>query len=360
MKDMKEKEINQLKKAKNTASNSQQEQIVRLEQALKSAKSTIKQLSDTQRKNSNKQVQNLKIDSMDGTLDEVEHTGAPTTTTTTTTTPIIGPSFPPSTVKNKGTVLGRKYSVKSFTPNNSHLSLPFQGISVSVDGTVLVVDSSGISTISDDKCTKFAQKTFRGATIDNYGYVIAANASNNMIEKYDKSKRVISCFGTKGKVNTPVDIKVAPSDDIVMTDNCGLKIIDPSGNLKAIVNPFDGLNDEKWDPTCLDIDRTTGNIIVSDKYLQKVHILTKQGNLIKTVGNIAENRPFDHPIGVAVDGQGNIVVADNGNDRIHIFDKDGKLNSYFDCEKPQYLVVDCEGNILITTSTKNVVHIAKP
>jgi RHS repeat-associated protein len=73
------------------------------------------------------------------------------------------------------------------------------------------------------------------------------------------------------------------------------------------------------------------------------------------------NGQFEHPAGIAVDGEGDVWVADKENNRIQQFDEEGEYLSQFGTEgeeegqlqSPTDVAIDSEGNVWVTDSGNN-------
>ena len=66
-----------------------------------------------------------------------------------------------------------------------------------------------------------------------------------------------------------------------------------------------------------------------------------------------------NPFGITTDSQGNILVSDNWNNRIHIINGDGHFLRFihnFDLKRPYGLCVDSQDNLFLAEQYKGVVN----
>ena len=98
------------------------------------------------------------------------------------------------------------------------------------------------------------------------------------------------------------------------------------------------------------------NVYTSDEWLHQIIIFDRDGNPIKTWGEIGEEEGQLHgPSGLAFDADGNIVVVNSLNSRIQTFTKDGKYLSGFgvkgngegELDMPWGIAIDNQGDIYV-------------
>lgn len=110
-----------------------------------------------------------------------------------------------------------------------------------------------------------------------------------------------------------------------------------------------------------------GNLYVADNGNRRVLVITKNGDVVKTIG---DNKTLRSAMGVYVDESLNVYVADDMGSQIVVFDKDGALIRTYGKpthqlygEKnfnPTKVVLDKRGNLYVTAkgNTKGIVQIS--
>lgn len=78
-------------------------------------------------------------------------------------------------------------------------------------------------------------------------------------------------------------------------------------------------------PTSIALD-SEGNIYVSDEWLNRIGIFSKDGEWLGSWGVVGDgDGQFDQPSGIEFDNDDNLYVVDTGNNRIQKFTKDGQF-----------------------------------
>ena len=78
-------------------------------------------------------------------------------------------------------------------------------------------------------------------------------------------------------------------------------------------------------PTSIALDREE-NLYVSDEWLNRIAIFTKDGEWVGAWGNRGSGEgEFDQPSGITFDSEDNLYVVDTGNHRIQKYTKDGQF-----------------------------------
>ena len=110
-------------------------------------------------------------------------------------------------------------------------------------------------------------------------------------------------------------------------------------------------------PTCIAISKTTGDVFVSDEWLNRISIFSKDGEFLskwqeRTGQGDGE---LDRPSGMAFDQDDNLLIVDSNNHRVQKFSKDGKFISKFgsfgsgpgELNMPWGITVDHAGDIYL-------------
>ncbi len=82
-------------------------------------------------------------------------------------------------------------------------------------------------------------------------------------------------------------------------------------------------------PTGIALDQDE-NIYVSDEWLNRIAIFTKDGDWVGAWGTKGSSEgQFEQPSGITFDSEDNLIVVDTGNHRVQKYTKDGKFISQF-------------------------------
>lgn len=98
-----------------------------------------------------------------------------------------------------------------------------------------------------------------------------------------------------------------------------------------------GAYGQKYSPTWAVQDPSTGRIFLADGYGQHVvHLLSPQGEVIKTLTGEEGAGRFSCPHGINLDAKGRLLITDRGNSRLVVYSQDGDhLETYQDvCHSP--------------------------
>ena len=108
-------------------------------------------------------------------------------------------------------------------------------------------------------------------------------------------------------------------------------------------------------PTDIALDKDE-NLYVTDEWLQRVAMFTKDGEWIGAWGVVGQgDGEFDKPSGITVDADDNIYLVDTGNHRVQKFTKDGQFLAKFggfgtgdgELNMPWGLDIDSNGDIFV-------------
>ena len=108
-------------------------------------------------------------------------------------------------------------------------------------------------------------------------------------------------------------------------------------------------------PTSITLDREE-NLYVSDEWLNRIAIFTKDGEWVGAWGNQGSgDGEFDKPSGISFDSEDNLYVVDTGNNRIQKYTKEGKFLGQWghqgsgdgELDMPWGIEVDSEGDVYV-------------
>ena len=108
-------------------------------------------------------------------------------------------------------------------------------------------------------------------------------------------------------------------------------------------------------PTSIALDREE-NLYVSDEWLNRIAIFTKDGDWLGAWGNRGSgDGEFDQPSGITFDSENNLYVVDTGNHRIQKYTKDGQFLSQWghqgsgdgELDMPWGIEIDSKGDVYL-------------
>ena len=115
------------------------------------------------------------------------------------------------------------------------------------------------------------------------------------------------------------------------------------------------------------------NVILSDRQNHRISIFSKEGNLVKRLGEYGEGKvagggQFSEPHGVTVSKNGDLFVCDRYNFRIQKFNPAGEYQSawmtsgVFDDSKhfPIGIAVGNDGTVYVTDHYAHCIQVYKP
>lgn len=233
-----------------------------------------------------------------------------------------------------------------------------------------------------------------GITTDPAGNIYVADTGNNKIRKIT-STGVVTTFagstqgfadgtGTAAKFFLPYGLTSDAAGNIYVADQNNYKIrkITPQGVVTTIAGTIKGDQDgsvatAKFDsPYALRLD-ATGNIYVSDNFINKIKKITPQG----MVTTIAQNSQtwldiFENPRGFAIDATGNIYVALWGTSVIGKITPAGVISTFAGLANnkgfadgtgttarfnlPSDIVIDPQGNLYVTDQDNSKIRKITP
>lgn len=291
-----------------------------------------------------------------------------------------------------------------------------EGVAIDASGAFIITDRSNhcIRKISNGKVTTIAgvpeQKGFHNGPADqalfNYPYrpaidkdgnIIIADRDNNMIRKISTAG-VVSTIAGKGAdgyvdgpgnqamFNQPIDVAVDDEGNIYVADNLNacIRKITPDGTASTLAGNgtagfADGTGSEAMfdHPSGVAID-AEGNIIVADRYNNRIRKVTPEGVVTTVAGSgsagmddgPASYARFHDPYGVAVGPDGSIYVADLDNHKIRKISPEGMVTTVAGSSRgfangtgmsaqfynPTDICVDASGVIYVADMSNNMIR----
>ena len=219
--------------------------------------------------------------------------------------------------------------------------------------TVLVGLDSKISTKAKDSA--YSLDSPAGIALDASGTLYVADTSNEFIRKISPKGVVTTLAGSgktgfsngKGKTASfffPWGIAVDSSDNVFVADsvNNTIRKITPEGTVSTLAGSAGvtgatngpGSTARFFWPYGLAADNH-GNLFVADTYNNLIRKIDNHGTVTTLAGSgfklsndgKGTEASFNHPYGLAVDGQGNVFVADTDNNLIREISQTGVVTT---------------------------------
>jgi sugar lactone lactonase YvrE len=211
-------------------------------------------------------------------------------------------------------------------------------------GDIQKVDPSGTVTpvIGGDETKNSPFNQPLALAVDSSGSIFVADTGNNRIAKIDALGNVTTLAGSgaegcldgtggaeggDAQIGHPTGVAVDGVDNVFVAEpSCGIREIDPSGNVTTIAAVGNG---QLQYPYALAVD-VSGAVFVADNGAHRIFKIDPSGNLTSAAGNGTLGSidgtlgPFGTAefsaslVGLAVDERGNIYVADQYNERIRM------------------------------------------
>jgi DNA-binding beta-propeller fold protein YncE len=216
-----------------------------------------------------------------------------------------------------------------------------------------------------------------GIAVNSKGEVFVSDMNNNRIQKFSSDGRYISATGTygtgDGQLKYPYGIALDEKDVLYVIDafNYRVQKFDSDLNFLSKWGDQESIGFRLYMPHELAISKD-GNIIMTDRQNHRISFFTKNGALIKRIGEYGEGRDsggeqFSEPHGVAVDTSGYFFICDRYNFRIHKFSPSGDFlaqwysSGVFDNSKhfPLGITAAKNGYIYITDHYAHCIQIYK-
>ena len=265
-----------------------------------------------------------------------------------------------------------------------------QGISVDNQDRIIVSDLGGNNIQVFDSSGNFLFKfgSYNGENHFNNALQIDINESNDIIivdgdpadissriQIYDSSGKFISKFGKSGNqiedIKAPGGVAVDSTGRIfvVVTGHNAVKAFDPNGNYLFHIGfnspPVTSTDDGEFrSPRTVEIDKTSGNIIVADSGNHRIQVFDSSGNFLFKFGSLGtSDGQFITPTDVAVDNTGKFYVTQIGNTNdptnVQVFDSSGNFLFKFGSQgteegeflAPRGIAIDNSGNVYVSDET---------
>lgn len=278
-------------------------------------------------------------------------------------------------------------------------------------GIITTVAGNGQMGFSGDNglATNASLNSPKSIAFDILGNLIIVDTGNNRIRRIDQSGMIKTIAGTgqagfsgdggqatNAMLNFPLAVAVTPTNDIVISDNNRIRVIDNrTNNITTLAGTgqvgFSGDGGMAANATfntisALAIDKA-GLIYLSDMNNNRIRRIDPRTRMISTVagngmrGNLGDGGPATNanlmlPTGIDIDIDGNVIFADTLNNRIRRidvrsgtiktlvgtkrgFDGDGEPAFSARLNKPTSVVVNLQGDLLISDTDNNALRVVK-
>eukprot|EP01102_Stenamoeba_stenopodia_P012213 TRINITY_DN3827_c0_g1_i1.p1 TRINITY_DN3827_c0_g1~~TRINITY_DN3827_c0_g1_i1.p1 ORF type:complete len:816 (-),score=177.57 TRINITY_DN3827_c0_g1_i1:136-2583(-) len=102
----------------------------------------------------------------------------------------------------------------------------------------------------------------------------------------------------------------------------------------------------------------TGEIVVSECGLHRLHIYDSNGQFVRSIGSRGSGKgEFYLPTGITIDNEGNIFVSDTGNKRVQVFNWSGTYIHSFSAAAPRFIDSDLEGNLFVSDKINSKIYV---
>ena len=266
-------------------------------------------------------------------------------------------------------------------------------------GVVSTMAGSGSVGNSNGNSTSASFNSPRGITVDAAGNIFVADTSNHRIRKVTQAG-VVSNFagsgiqgstdgsGSVANFSSPQSVAVDGSGNVYVADSYNHKIrkVTSAGVVSTLAGAAtsgsaDGIGTSAGfaNPTGVTVD-PSGNVFVADHYNNKIRKITPAGMVITVAGSgnqrgndgAGAEASFTRPNGLVVDASGNIIVADSTNRIRKIspaavvstlagrsLSKDG-IGAEANFDSPASVAVDASGNVFVADSTNSIIRKISP
>lgn len=176
-----------------------------------------------------------------------------------------------------------------------------------------------------------------GITADSSGNIYVADLQNNNISIFTKDGKFVKFFAVQNsldRIQGPTAIRIVNNklyvpevSNTLSKRDSDIKVFDLNGKLLLkLICPKDSFYSVE-DPNGIAVD-TAGNIYVSDTNRSRVVKYDKNGNFLKAINGVNENKQtsiISSPRGIAVTKDGTIYVVDSLGNEVFAFNQNGKL-----------------------------------
>lgn len=215
-----------------------------------------------------------------------------------------------------------------------------------------------------------------GVAVDASGRIYISSEEKGAVSVYTPNLTLSHKLGAgNNEFMKPVAVAISNSGDIYVADGKAnvVKVYGNSGSLKFSFGSPGSENGKFNSPTSIAIDDSTGEIIVSDQQVvtmpsgatagARIQVFDKLGNFKRSFGSygIGEGK-ITRPLGVAVDPSGNIYVSDSYQNVVHVFDSFGSsIDTLYDLSNPMRtpagIAIGKDGRLFIASFNNATVEV---
>lgn len=194
------------------------------------------------------------------------------------------------------------------------------------------------------------------AVVENNGVIFVSDPGTRGVHRFDTRRRhhIIIRRANNQALPSPIGLARGPGDLIYLTDSdlAQVFVIRPGIKFAEPVN----INYKLKQPTGIAVDRSSGNLYITDTATHQIVVTTQNGDLIRIIGKRgSKNATFNFPTMLWRDVHGQLLVTDSLNFRIQRFDAAGKFIGSFGkpgdatgyLSRPKGVATDAFGHIYV-------------
>ena len=206
-----------------------------------------------------------------------------------------------------------------------------------------------------------------GCAFDAKGRLLVSDAQLGALYRFDKEGRRMDVFGTSGsvKLKAPLGVNTGADGTIYVADSTSQRVVayDDTGKVVRVY----GRAGELVNPTDSALSPDGAKLYVTDSKANRIVVYeTATARMTGSIGGAGVGEgEFNHPSGIATDGEGNLFVVDAINARIQILSPAGEFLEQFGSLgtapgqfiRPKDVAIDAKGRIYVTDGAFNNVQI---
>jgi DNA-binding beta-propeller fold protein YncE len=232
----------------------------------------------------------------------------------------------------------------------SQLNAP-TGVAVDDDGNIYVTESSNNTLLIFNAGEVYTRKILglskpMGVAVGENGRIYVCNAGKGNVGVYNKELRLLFKLGSgNGEFELPVAVAVGNTGNLYVADarKDVVKVYRPDGVFLFSFGSSGGDDGKFQFPTSVSIDRTTGEVVVSDLQTTpagiqgaRIQVFDDAGTFKRKFGAFGRGEGYMmKPLGTAVDASGRIYVSDAYQHIVQVFDDKGTYQkTIYDMKTP--------------------------